>query len=246
MLTGKNIILTGANRGIGLAILKVFAENHGNVWCLVRSMNDEFLSTLKKLEEQYSVRLDAISCDLSDESSIKEAFRLISTSGEKVDILINNAAQNHRGAFLMTSLSDMRKLYQTNYFAPLQLMQLSAKQMIRNRAGVIINIGSASGFEHNTGNFSYAATKASLMWATQTLSRELAPYGIRVNGVAPGVTDTEINRGNETVLEESVLTRMNIKRYGSPEEIASAVLFLATEQSSFVSGQILRVDGGRF
>ena len=146
----------------------------------------------------------------------------------------------------MTSISDMKQLFQTNYFAPLQLMQLAAKQMIRKRSGTIINIGSVSGFEHNTGNSSYAATKAALMWSTQTLSRELAPYGIRVNGIAPGLTETEINQGNESQIEEEVLPRMNIKRYGKPEEIAETVLFLASDHSSFISGQIIRVDGGRF
>ena len=246
MLTGKNAIITGANRGIGNAVLRLFAANHANVWCLVRRVDEDFQAQIHALQEEFGVWIRPVAVDLMVRDSIHGAMSEIAAEKKDIDILINNAGINHRGAFLMTSIQEMEALFQVNYYAPIQLMQLAAKRMVRKRRGVIVNIGSVSGLEHNTGNFSYGVTKASLMWATQTLSRELAPYNIRVNGVAPGLTDTRINEGNEAVLNETVIPRMNIKRSGTPDEIAQAVLFLASDASSFVSGQILRVDGGRF
>ena len=184
--------------------------------------------------------------DLGERAAIKDAVTKLLADKGTLDILINNAGINHHGTFLMTSLEEMERLYQVNYYAPIQLIQLISKRMIRQHGGVIVNICSVSGMEHNVGNFAYGATKASLVWATRTISRELAPYHIRVNGISPGVTDTSINSGNEAAIQETVLPRMNIKRSGTPDEIARAVLFLASDESSFISGQILRVDGGRF
>ncbi len=246
MLTGKNLLLTGANRGIGRAILELFAKNGANVWCLVRHVSESFAAQTKELSENCGVSIRLVQADLAEEEEVKRAFREINSERLPIDILINNAAENHKGSFLMTPISEMERLFRVNYFAPVQLMQLVSKNMIRHKGGVIINIGSVSGLEHNTGNLSYGSTKAALLWMTQTASRELAAYNIRVNAIAPGVTDTEINSGNEETIEKEVIPRMNIRGKGSPEEIAQCALFLASDASSFVSGQILRADGGRF
>ena len=246
MLTNKNAIITGSSHGIGREILTMFAKNHANVWCLVRRVDPEFQEYINNLQETFQVWIKPVFVDLEDRVSIKKAISTVQADKLPIDILVNNAGINYHGTFLMTPIDEMERLFQVNYYAPIQLIQLTAKRMIRQRSGVIINIGSVSGFEHNTGNFAYSATKATLMWATQTISRELAPYNIRVNGIAPGVTETTINAGNEDVLQSTVIPRMNIKRYGLPEEIAKAVLFMASNESSFISGQVLRVDGGRF
>lgn len=247
MLSGKNVVITGAKRGIGNATLRLLAKNHANFWCIVRSVGEETQEQFDTLAKENGIWIRAVQADLSDPASISAACSAINSDREHVDILINDAGINHRETFLMTTQEEMQRIWQVNYYAPLQLMRWAAKKMIRQKGGTIINVGSVSGFEHNTGNFTYASTKAALMWATQTLSRELAAYNIRVNGIAPGLTNTEINAGNEANLENDVLPRMNIKRYGSPDEIAEGILFLADEgRSSFISGQILRIDGGRF
>lgn len=246
MLKNKNVIITGANRGIGNAIMNTFALNHASLWCLDLKFDDAFHSQAQRLCEECGIRIKPMAVDLSDRNAIKETISAITSEGLPIDILVNNAGINYRGTFLTTPISEMEKLFQINYYAPVQLMQSVSKKMIQRRQGIIINIGSVSGLEHNTGNSAYAVTKASLMWLTQTVSRELAPYGIRVNGIAPGLTDTMINAGNEAVLNDTVLPRMNIKRSGKPEEIAQTALFLASDMSSFISGQIIRVDGGRF
>ena len=242
MLTGKNVILTGCNRGIGNAVLRLFASEHANVWCLNRTVNETFEAQARELEAAFGVRIKPIRTDLGDRDSTEAAMAQIAAEKLPVDILVNN----RRGTFLMTPPEEADALFQVNFFAPIRLMQLAAKRMIRQKSGVIVNIGSASGLEHNTGNSFYGASKAALMWMTQTASRELAAYNIRVNAVAPGLTDTEMNRGNEETIRTDVLPRMNIRRCGTPEEIAKTVLFLASDASSFISGQILRADGGRF
>lgn len=246
MLKNKNVILTGANRGIGNAILCKLAENHANIWCLVRVANEDFIRQIKELMEKHQIWIKIVIVDLESEESIKDAVRCLNMEKEPIDVLINNAGMNYRGAFLMTDRKSMERLYAVNYFSGIQLIQSFAKKMIQRKKGNIINITSVSGFENNVGNFAYASTKAAMNWATQTISRELAPYNIRVNGIAPGVIHTDINSGNEETIEKCVLPRMNIKREGVAEEIAEGVLFLLSDKSSFISGQIIRIDGGRF
>lgn len=246
MLCRKNIILTGANRGIGNAILVKLVQNHANVWCLVRTRNEHFVGQTLELMETYHVWIKIVPINLESEESIQEAVREVMANKENIDALVNCAGAYFQNTFLMTTETMLKRLYEVNYFANIQLIQAVARKMIPQRSGNIINITSASGFEHNVGTFAYGATKAAMNWATQTISRELAPYNIRVNAVSPGITLTELNCGNEEVIEKNVIPRMNIKREGRPEEIADGVLFLLSDAASFISGQIIRIDGGRF
>ncbi len=246
MLRGKNVILTGATRGIGNVILQLFAQNHANLWCLVRRPDERFLDQAEALESAHGIRIRAVTADMEHAESIREALHQIFAEKRPIDILINDASVNAHGSFLTTSRSELDRLFQVNCLSQLQIIQMVSRKMILQKGGVIINITSASGFEHNVGNFAYAGTKALMNWATQTISRELAPYHIRVNAVAPGVTDTDMNRAYEAEIAENVMPSMNIQRKAEPMEIAEGVLFLASERASFVSGQILRIDGGRF
>lgn len=246
MLYQKNIILTGANRGIGNAVLCKLAENHANIWCLVRTRNEEFARQAAELMEAHNIWIKMIAVDLESPESVREAVQSVTADKKKIDALINCAGMYAQSAFLMTTETMLRRLYEVDYFSNIQLIQLVARKMIPQKEGSIINITSASGFEHNVGTFAYGAVKAAMNWATQTISRELAPYHIRVNAVAPGITHTELNRGNEEIIERNVFPRMNMKREGRPEEIADGVLFLLSDQASFISGQIIRIDGGRF
>lgn len=246
MLCQKNIILTGANRGIGNAILRKLVENHANVWCLVRTKNEDFVRQTCELMEAYHVWIKIVPVNLELKESIREAMKTVVADKKKIDALINCAGVNYQGSFMMTTEETMKRLYEVNYFACIQLIKTVAKRMILQKEGNIINVTSASGFEHNVGTFAYGVTKAAMNWATLTISRELAPYNIKVNAVAPGVTDTEINNNNEENIEKNVIPRMNIARKGRPEEIADGVLFLLSDAASFISGQIIRIDGGRF
>ncbi|MCM1568114.1 MAG: glucose 1-dehydrogenase [Roseburia sp.] len=246
ILQGKNVILTGANRGIGNAILKGIAEAGANCWCMVRTVDSQFEEELRACEQQNDVWLKAVNADLSDSDSIKGAMKEITAEKINIDILINNAGAFSQNAFLQTSLEEIKRLMQVNYYAPIQLIQAVSKRMIRQKSGIIINVGSVSGIEHTPGTVAYGGSKAALLWMTRTISRELAPYGIRVNGIAPGSTKTDMTAQIQNTIDAKVLERMNLKRQAEPEEIAKAVLFLASEQASFISGEILKVDGGRF
>lgn len=196
--------------------------------------------------DTYHVWIKIIEVDLESEDSIREAMCLAAADKKRMDALINCAGAYFQNTFLMTTETMLKRLYEVNYFAGIQLIQAVARKMIPQKEGNIINITSASGFEHNIGTFAYGATKAAMNWATLTISRELAPYNIRVNAVAPGITHTELNEGNDKTIEANVIPRMNIKREAKPEEIAEGVLFLLSDKASFISGQVIRIDGGRF
>ena len=240
----KNAVLTGASKGIGKKILEKLTLEKINVWCLCRTWSEEFSEYIEKLEKENGVWIKHVFCDLSSEDSIRTAASTVLLDKNAIDYLINCAGINYRNSFLMTSAEDMKNVFQVNYYSPIRLIQLLSKNMIRNGGGKIINISSASGFEHNVGTFAYGASKNALNWATETMSRELAPFGIVVNGVAPGITDTDINKGNEVEIEK-VISNMNIHRKANPDEIANIVMFLLSDKASYISGHIIRVDGGR-
>lgn len=242
--SGRNAVLTGATRGIGRTIMRCLAREKINIWCICRSETEEFKKLILKLQEENGIWIRPVFGDLSNDESVHDAARTILSDKLSVDYLINCAGINYRNGFLTTDIADLKRVFQVNYFAPLRLIQLLSKNMVRNGGGKVVNVSSASGYEHNVGTFAYGASKNALNWATESLSKELAPLGIVVNGVAPGVTDTDINRGNDIAIGK-VLERMNIHRKAEPEEIAEVIMFLLSDKSSFISGHVIRVDGGR-
>lgn len=244
-LRGKNAILTGSNRGIGKATLEALAQNGVNVWACARRENSEFESHLNELEEKYQIWIKPIYFDLADETSIQQGIKKILKEKNTVDILINNAGIPFGGLFQMTSMSKLKEVFEINYFSQIYIMQLVSRYMMRQKQGSIINMASVGGIEVNEGYLAYGSSKAALIWATKCLAKEMGPYHIRVNAVAPGLTQT--NMGNYKSQEEleKVINRTALRRMAEPEEIAQAILYLASEQSAFVTGHILRIDGGR-
>lgn len=245
MLTNKNAIITGSNRGLGKAIVEEFAKNGANIYACARKQNDEFEKHLKNLAEKYQVWIKPIYFDLSDEVAIKEGFKQIHSNKQSIDILVNNAGMPYGGLLTMTPIHKLKEVFEVNYFAQIYLMQLVSKVMIKQKSGNVINIASVGGIETNVGYLAYGSSKAALIWATKSISKELAPYNIRVNAVAPGLTKTEMGLyKNEEELAKTI-NRTSMNRMGEPIEIANAVLFLASDDSSFITGHILSVDGGR-
>ena len=241
----KNAIITGANRGIGLATVKKFVENRINVWACMREPNPEIEEKFKMYEEEYGVWIHPIYFDLMDEEQVKEGVKTILLQKQQVDILVNNAAVPHSALMMMTPLNKMKEVFQINFFSQILLIQLLSKKMIRQKRGVIINLGSVGGIETNPGYLSYGSSKSALMWATKSIARELAEYGIRVNAVAPGLTDTSMGNFKNPEEREKTLQRTPMKRMAEPKEIAEAIYFLATDSASYITGQVLQVDGGR-
>lgn len=245
MLKGKNAIITGCNRGIGKAILTLFAESGADIWACLRCQDAEFSSYAKALAENNGVTIKEIYFDLSDTDEIKAAARQITADKLPIDILINNAGAIETAAFLMTSMDTMREMFELNFFSHMQFTQTIARQMLRKRKGSIINLSSSAAIEGNEGRTAYAAAKAAIITASKVMARELGPAGIRVNVIAPGLTQTDMME-NSTPADALLATvdRLSLKRVGQPHEIAGAALFLASDLSSYMTGQVLSIDGG--
>ena len=245
LLKNKNTVITGCNRGIGKEIVRVFAENGANIWACVREESGTFSKYINNLEQKHSVSINPVYFDLSDEEQIKTGVKTIKETKEPVDILVNNAGAIFTALFQMTSMKKLKEMFEINYFSQMLLTQYISRIMMRQKSGSIINISSSAAIEGNEGRTSYASSKAAIIASTKVLARELAPYNIRVNAVAPGLTQTEMMESSTTedALQET-LNRICMKRVGKPEEIANAILFLASDLSSYITRQVLRVDGG--
>ena len=252
LLKGKTAVITGCNRGIGKAILEDFVDNGANVFAVVRKESEEFNKYIKEFMDRYNneIRIYPIYIDLSNEEEIKlgakEILSMKDEDGNKisVDILVNNAGiSNPLSSLAMTKMETVREAFDVNFFGPMLLTQLIARGMMRNKSGSIVFISSSAAYDGGA-NVEYSASKAAIIGEVKRLAVEYGPYNIRVNAVAPGLTATDMgNSMNEE--DEKIALSMNImKRKGKPEEIADAVTFLASDMSSFMTAQVLRVDGG--
>lgn len=245
LLKGKTAVLTGCNRGIGKAILEVFAKNGANIWACIRLMNDDFVDYTAKVAEKSRVTITPVFFDLADEGQVKEGIKTIRSAKQPVDILVNNAGVNFTSLFQMTPVNKMKEVFEINYFSQMLLTQSITKIMTRQKCGRIVNISSSAAIEGNEGRTAYASSKAAMIASTKVMAKELAIYNISVNAIAPGLTETDMMQGS-TPKEalEYTLQRISMKRVGKPEEIANVALFLSSELSTYMTGQVLRVDGG--
>tara|TARA_B100000767_G_C19670249_1_gene494963 strand:+ start:26 stop:769 length:744 start_codon:yes stop_codon:yes gene_type:complete len=245
LLDNKTVVLTGSNRGIGKKILEVFSLNGAKVFACVRENNDSFKSYVDQLEKKTKNQIIIIKLDLSNEEEIKNAANEIISSKVPIDILINNAGIIHNSIFQMTSIKKFKEIFDINFFSQVLFTQYILKSMVKNKKGSIVNISSTSGIDSNAGRSAYSASKAALISQSKALSRELGIHNIRVNTIAPGLTDTDMMKNNTTKnVIKNVLENVSLKRLADPEEIANAVLLLSSDLSSYITGQTIRVDGG--
>ena len=245
LLDGKNAFVTGCNRGIGNAILIKFAQNGANIFAHARKQNQEFEVMCENIANKYQVNVYPIYFDARNSDEIKNAVDQVKSIEKKIDILVNNLGTvNSVKLFQMTSMQEIREEFEVNFFAQMELTQYISRIMVRNKSGSIVNISSCAGMDGNTGMLQYVSSKAALIGATKRLAIELGNYGIRVNSVAPGLTETDMgNQMNDSLVHE-VLSHLIIKRKATTEEIANGVIFLASDMASFITGQVLRIDGG--
>ena len=245
LLKDKNAVVTGCNRGMGKEIVRIFAENGSNIWVCARKKSATFTEYINDLEQKHSVSINPVYFDLTEEEQIKTGVKTIKETKEPVDILVNNAGAIFTALFQMTSMKKLKEMFEINYFSQMMLTQYISRIMMRQKSGSIVNISSSAAIEGNEGRTGYASAKAAMIASTKVLSKELAPYNIRVNAVVPGLTQTEMMESStpDDALEQT-LNKICMKRVGQPEEIAKSVLFLASNLSSYITGQTLRVDGG--
>jgi len=245
LLKNKVAVVTGCNRGIGKEVVRVFAENGANIWACVREERESFSKYIDDLEQINSVWIKPIYFDLNNENEIINGVKEIKESKKSVDILVNNAGVIFTALFQMSSMKKLREMFEINYFSQILFTQYISRIMMRNKSGSIINISSSAAIEGNEGRTAYASAKASIIASTKVLAKELAPYNIRVNALAPGLTQTDMMQEStpNDALQQTI-KRICLGRVGQPDEIANVILFLASDLSSYMTSQVLRVDGG--
>ncbi|MCL2508546.1 MAG: SDR family oxidoreductase [Oscillospiraceae bacterium] len=247
MLKGKNAVITGSNRGIGRATVELFAENGANIWACAREKNPVFESDMKELAERCGVWVRPVYFDMADREAVTKGADDILREKLPVDVLVNNAGVTATALLMQTSIEEIERVFSINFFSQLLLTQKLMKRMIRQKSGAIINIASVKGLDAKAGCMTYATSKAALIMATRVLAEELSSFGVRVNAVAPGSISTDMHDEKETSeILEKIRSKSFLARLGEPEEIAWAILYLASDISSYVNGQVIRVDGGFF
>lgn len=244
ILENKNVILTGTGRGIGRAMLERFASNGANIWAHARKETEEFRNECSKTAETFGVQVWPICFDMTDHNAMKEAVKTIRSYKHTVDGLVNNAGITYNALFQMSDIRCVREQMEVNFFAPYIFTQYIVKMMVRGKSGSIVNISSSAGIDGNPGKSAYGASKAAVIAMTKAIAGELGESGIRANCIAPGIVDTDMVATMPDYIIEDVKRNVDLRRTGKPTDIADVAAFLVSDLSSYITGQVIRVDGG--
>ena len=245
LLKDKNAIITGAAGGIGRSTVECFAANGANIWACELRGSEKFEKDMADLAEKYGVWIETVYFDVTDEEQVKSAVKRIRSKKCSIDVLANVAGiVAPSTSFPMTDMAKIKKVFEVNFFALTLLTQYVSRLMIRQNSGSIVNIASIAGIDGDPAQYEYAASKAAVIGGTKKLARELATNNIRVNAIAPGMIQTEMGAHIEDNLRDEILAKVMMKRMGKPEEIANAIAFVASDMASYMTGQVIRVDGG--
>ncbi|MEM7381507.1 MAG: 3-oxoacyl-[acyl-carrier-protein] reductase [Bacteroidota bacterium] len=243
LLEGKNVIITGASRGIGKGIAEIFADHGANVAFTYSSSEGPALELEKALEEK-GVKAKAYK---SNAASFEEAESLIAQVLEEfegIDVLINNAGITKDNLLMRMSESDFDAVIEINLKSIFNMTKAVQRTMLKQRKGSIINMSSVVGVKGNAGQANYAASKAGMIGFTKSVALELGSRSIRCNAIAPGFIETEMTAKLDEKVVQGWRDAIPLKRGGTPEDVANACLYLASDLSAYVTGQVLNVDGG--
>lgn len=244
MLEGKNVIVTGTARGIGHKMVEIFAQNGANVFAHARKETQEHKQFCEQLAVKENVQIIPVYFDLQDEDAIKDAVKSIRSTKLSIDGLVNNAGVTYNALFQMTNMDELRKQFEVNFFAPYLFTQYISKLMIRNKKGSIVNVSSSAALDGNSGKSAYGASKAALLTMTLSIAEELGTSGIRANVICPGVTETDMVSTMPEYISEVQKEAAFLKKLAKTDDIANTALYLLSDYSSYITGQVFRVDGG--
>ena len=240
-LEGKKALITGASGGIGKEIAKVLIEHNAEV--CISGRNHEELNALKK---SLGKKCHVVTCDLSKKDEIIELIKKADEFMGYIDILVNNAGITKDNIFLRMSENEWEDVLNVNLNSTFNILKLITKGMVKRKYGRIINISSVVGVTGGAGQVNYSASKAGLIGLTKSLSQEIATRNITVNCIAPGFIETPMTEQLDDKRKDAILNSIPINRIGTPKDLSSAVIFLASQESSYITGQTIHINGGLY
>jgi|MGYP000960637592 3-oxoacyl-[acyl-carrier protein] reductase len=235
--TTKTAIVTGGSRGIGKEISEILAANNYNVIAVATS--EQSLDSIRDIKN-----IHPFCCDISDKQSIEKLYNYISDTFGYADVLINNAGIHMDNILLRMKSEEWTKVMDVNLNGPFHLTKAVLKDMVKNKCGRIINISSISGTDGNKGQGNYAASKGGLLALTKSLAKEVGRRNITVNCIAPGLIETDMTAHLSDTVKKGYLDRIPLKRLGKPKDIGQMILFLCSNEASYITGQTFYIDGG--
>ena len=243
MLENKVALVTGAGRGIGRAIAIALAKEGAEV-VVNYNGSEERAKEVKQTIEENGVKCSIYKFNVSDFEACEAMIKDIVKEHGRLDILVNNAGITKDGLIMKMKEEDFDSVLNVNLKGTFNTIRHSARQMLRQKSGKIINISSVSGILGNAGQANYAASKAGVIGLTKTIARELGSRGITVNAIAPGFVDTEMTGVLSEEIRENACRQIILGRFGKPEDIANVAVFLASDKADYITGQVISVDGG--
>lgn len=243
MLSGKTAIVTGASRGIGRAIALELAAKGANVIVNYNGSKEAAEEVVKTITE-VGGQGEAYQCDVSDSEACEAFIKDVAGKYGRIDILVNNAGITKDNLLMRMSEEDFDRVLNTNLKGTFHTMRLVSKLMLKQRSGRIVNMASVVGVAGNAGQANYAASKAGVIGMTKSVAKELASRGITVNAVAPGFIETDMTGKLGEKVREQAVAQIPLGKFGSVQNVAKAVAFLASDDAEYITGQVIHVDGG--
>lgn len=241
ILENKVAAVTGASRGIGRAIAQIYAQNGASV-AILDINGDAAAETAAEISNETGAVVRAYACNIADSDDVKATFKAIVADFGTLDILVNNAGITRDRLMMMMKPEDFDAVIAVNLRGAFLAMREVSPILAKKRAGRIINMASVAGIMGNAGQANYAASKAGLIAMTKTAAKELASRGVTVNAIAPGFVATEMTTAFQA--DEKYLDAIPLRRFAKPEEIAALALFLASDAAGYITGEVIRIDGG--